>query len=246
MTLLKSYAAETNQGPYLQINEDAYHVDLDNQLFMVFDGFGGSGIGDKCVDKLKQSLTHFYTRVNGDADATLPFFYSNKYLLEGNALINAIHYSHKIICSDNAKLDMDKRGGASAALIALSENVLTIVSIGNCCCYLSRKGKFEKIFSEDSTRLMGGDFDVQYFRTTPTSAFGLFDDIQLQVKEIKIADEDQVLILTDGVYSRLELDEIKYILDNSEKQPSDKIKNFFEIANSRGNLDNQSSMILKF
>lgn len=42
---LKSYAAKTHQGPYLEINEDGYEFDFENELYMILDGFGGSGIG---------------------------------------------------------------------------------------------------------------------------------------------------------------------------------------------------------
>ena len=60
---LKAYAAQTHQGPYLQVNEDGYDFDFDHELFMIFDGFGGSGVGDKAVDKLKQDIRYFYSEL---------------------------------------------------------------------------------------------------------------------------------------------------------------------------------------
>ena len=38
---LKSIVAKSHQGPFLQVNEDAYDFDLEHKLYMLFDGFGG-------------------------------------------------------------------------------------------------------------------------------------------------------------------------------------------------------------
>src|SRR5690554_2697171 len=98
---LKSYTAKTHQGPYLHINEDEVDVDLRNKIYMLIDGFGGSGIGDRVAKEVKETIKRFYTRVGGDPDSTLPFFFSHKYLIEGNALINSMHYAHSLIKKDN-------------------------------------------------------------------------------------------------------------------------------------------------
>ena len=60
---LKSFSAQTTQGPYLQLNEDAYDHDLNTNLYMVLDGFGGSGIGDRAVSLLKENVKKFYTKL---------------------------------------------------------------------------------------------------------------------------------------------------------------------------------------
>ena len=36
---LKKYAFQSNQGPYLQVNEDRIDIDLPNKLFLLFDAF---------------------------------------------------------------------------------------------------------------------------------------------------------------------------------------------------------------
>ena len=78
MISLKSYSAFSEQGPYLQVNEDAVEVDLINHLFLLLDGFGGSSVGDKAVQFVKDTVKKFYTKVGGDPDSTLPF-YQNQY-----------------------------------------------------------------------------------------------------------------------------------------------------------------------
>jgi len=60
---LKSYAAKSHQGPYLQVNEDGVEVDLMQKIYMVFDGFGGSNVGDKTVEFLKENIKKFYEKL---------------------------------------------------------------------------------------------------------------------------------------------------------------------------------------
>lgn len=243
---LKSYTAKTHQGPYLHINEDEVDVDLRNKIYMLIDGFGGSGIGDRVAKEVKETVKRFYTRVGGDPDSTLPFFFSHKYLIEGNALINSMHYAHSLIKKDNRQKEMDKRGGASALCLAQAENVLTVVSTGNMKAYLYRKGHFSLLIKPDNLELFGSDDYRNHFTTIPMSGFGLFDDLHLKVEELKIQEGDIILGLTDGVYGRIKDEEIKYVLDLRDRPHLEKVNELFEMANSRGNLDNQSALILQF
>jgi len=246
MAHLKSYSAKTHQGPYLHINEDDIDVDLINNLFLIFDGFGGSGIGNQCIETIKNNIKQFYTRISADAESTLPFFYSAKYLLEGNFLANAMHYSHKLFSKENFKKDMSQRGGASCVAGCLSESILTLASVGNCSVYILRKGILQQAVVPDSLANLSTDNYMKYFHTAPMSAFGLFEDLHLILTEVRVADGDLVVMLTDGVYSRLETPELKHILEKSPENSGQKISELFDISNSRGNLDNQSALILQF
>ena len=243
---LRSYAAQTHQGPYLQINEDDIDIDLINKLYLVFDGFGGSGIGDKVVNNVKNNIKSFFTRFGGDPDSTLPFFYSQKYLLETNALINAILYTNDTLMKENIKLEMNQRGGASCISAVESENILSLIGTGNCSGYLYRKGHLKEVLSPDNMELLAHDSFQRYFSSVPMSGFGLFPDLHYKVSEVRVIPGDMILLLTDGVYARLTKDELKSILNSNVPTTSEMVKEMFKLANSRGNLDNQSSILLHY
>lgn len=246
MIELKSYGMQTHQGPHLNLNEDIVEVDLINNLFMVIDGFGGSNIGDRAAMMVRDSLKRSYTKVASDPDATLPFFYSHKYLIEGNALINAFHTAHQNVTRDNGSKSMDNRGGASVVACALAENVLTLVSTGNCVAYLYRRGHLSVEVLPDSLANLSRDTFQSHLHCVPMSGIGLFEDLHYSVRELKVAEGDTILFLTDGVYSRLELDEIKHTIEKNLDNELDAIKELFRLSNDRGNLDNQSGLILQF
>lgn len=246
MITLKRYSANTHQGPYLQLNEDDHDIDIINNLFMVFDGFGGSNAGDKAVELLKNNIKDFYTKLSDDPDSTLPFFYSYKYLLEGNALINAIQNAHKVLLKDNASKDLSKRGGAAAICSSLSENIMTLVSVGNCASYLFRNGTLSPITHPDTMGQLSKDNFNFHLLSCPMSGFGLFEDLHTEVREVRVAENDIVLILTDGAFNRLKEEELEFILREKSPDLSEKIKEIFKLSNSRGNLDNQTGVILEF
>lgn len=246
MIELKSYGMQTHQGPHLNLNEDLVEADLVNNLFMVVDGFGGSNIGDRVAMMVRDSLKRSYTKIAVDPEATLPFFYSHKYLIEGNALINAFHTAHQNVNRDNEEKSMDNRGGASVIAAALAENILTLVSTGNCVAYLYRKGHLSVEVLPDSLASLSRDTFQSHLHSVPMSGIGLFEDLHYSVRELKVTEGDLVVLLTDGAYSRLSADEIKYTLEKNLESEMEAIKELFRLSNDRGNLDNQSAMILQF
>lgn len=242
---LKSYGLQTHQGPHLNLNEDLVEADLANNLFMLVDGFGGSNVGDRAASMVRDQLKRSYTRIAVDPEATFPFFYSHKYLIEGNALINAFHRAHQTITKDNEEKNLDNRGGASVLAAAISENILTLVSTGNCVAYLYRKGHLSQEILPDSLASLSRDSFQAHFHSVPMSGIGLFEDLHYSVKELKVTEGDIVILLTDGAYSRLSIDEIKYTVEKNESE-LEIIKELFRLSNDRGNLDNQSGIVLQF
>jgi len=244
MKKLKSYSAKTHQGPLIQINEDDYDIDLRNQLFMVLDGFGGAGVGDKSVGLAKSTIKNFFGKICIDPDSTLPFFYNPRYLIEGNALINAIKSAHQVLKNENAERDMNLRGGVSLIAVAASEGVMTMVSVGNCLSYLYRRGHLELLTYPDCLRPLGDDYQ-QTLSLHPLSALGLFDDFEPQVRELRVEADDQLLLLTDGAFGRLRREDIEFVLEKKIEK-GQIIDDLFQLVNSRGNLDNQTAVILRF
>lgn len=246
MIELKSFGLESNQGPHLNVNEDVAEVDLLNNLYMVIDGFGGSNIGDKMAGLCRDLIKRSYTKISIDPDSTLPFYYSHKYLLEGNALINAFQLAHQEATKENEDRPMDQRGGASVLAAGLSENILTLISTGNCSAFLYRKGLITQEILPDTLGNLSRDSVHAMNLNAPMSGIGLFEDLHFSVREIKLASGDLVILTTDGANSRLKLEEIKYIVDKNYQNELDLIKNLFSLSNERGNLDNQSAVVLQF
>lgn len=243
---LKAYAAQTHQGPYLQVNEDGYDFDFENELFLIMDGFGGSGIGDRAVDKLKQEIKNFYTQISDDPNATMPLYYNPRNLLEGNAILNSLMSAHQNLLKANLERPVNQRAGASAIVAVKADSLMVLVGIGNCCAYHFRQGKLSKIITEDTFQYLSKDqFDLK-FRTAPMNAIGMYPELGHQMKEVRLAEGDKVVLLTDGVYAQINEDELLYALNKISPDANERVNSLLKLSNSRGNTDNQTAMILEF
>ncbi len=243
---LKAYAAQTHHGPYLQINEDAYDFDFDSELYMVLDGFGGSGVGDRAVEKLKQEIRTFYTRLSDDPNATMPLYYNPRNLLEGNAVINAMLSAHQNLLAANQERALNQRAGASAVVAVRADSLLVLAGVGNCCAWHFRRGRLSKIIAEETFRYLASDQFEYKFRTTPLTAFGMYPELGYQLREVRIAEGDKVVLLTDGVYAQVSEEELAYALTRPADDANERINSLLKLSNSRGNTDNQTAMILEF
>lgn len=243
---LKAYAAETNQGPYLQVNEDGYDFDFENDLYMVLDGFGGSGIGDRAVEKLKQDIKTFYTQISDDPNATMPLYYNPRNLLEGNAILNSLMNAHQNLLKSNLEKPVNQRAGASAIVAVKADSIMVLVGIGNCCAWHFRQGRISKVITEDTFRFLSKDQFNYKFRTTPMNAMGMYPELGHCLKEVRLSEGDKIVLLTDGVYAQVSEEELLYILSRPAPDASDRINSLLKLSNSRGNTDNQTAMILEF
>ena len=243
---MKAYAAQTDQGPYLQVNEDGYDFDFENDLYMVFDGFGGSGIGERAVEKLKQEIKTFYTQISDDPNATMPLYYNPRNLLEGNAIVNSLMNAHQNLLKNNLEKPVNQRAGASAIIAVRADSLLILVGVGNCTAYHFREGKLSKLIIEDTFQYLSKDQFHPKFRTSPMNAIGMYPELGQQMREIRLAPGDKVLFLTDGVYAQLSEDEILYTLNKAAPDAQERVNSLLKLSNARGNTDNQTAMILEF
>lgn len=243
---LKSITAYSDKGPHLNINEDKAFYNLKDNLYILLDGFGGSGVGDVAVNEIVSNIDKMYTSLSLDPDSTLPFYYSAKYLLEVNALINAILSTNEKIYKQNMSKEFSRRAGASSIIATVADSILSIVNIGSCRAYLIRESRIQKIFTEDSFELLSDSNIDKSHKLIPSNALGLYPDINYQVKEIRLQKGDKFIFITDGVYAKLRDEELKDIFSNENLSSQKRVDTVFELSNTRGNIDNQSCLLLEY
>ena len=243
---LSSYSYKSSSGPVLNCNEDTVDINLVNNLFMIFDGFGGEGIGDQSVQYVKEKILDFYANSCSDPDATLPYFYDPRYIVELNVLVNAIHHVHKEFIKDNLSRPINLRSGMSFIIGLLVDSLFMTVSTGSCASFLRRNGKMVTTIRpealDDSVTEKNRDASTLF----PSSAFGLYNKLQINISELKVNLGDQILFCTDGVYAYQNLNEMNYILAKNNLTNNEKTQELIDLANIRGNWDNQSVILLNF
>ncbi len=241
---LKRYAAKTHQGPFIQNNEDGYNVELSSQLYMLFDGFGGAGIGDQVVKNLIQNISNFYLKIADDPEATVPFAHNEKYSIEANALINACLASQQLLWRENQQLDINRRGGASGQILNQVGSTLYVFSVGNLLLLRKRGHHFSSIIQPDSFHTLSHSAKGPYV-TFPLSAFGLYEHLDFRFYEFRTYPLDTYLCLTDGIYNYLSPRELCEFF-RPEEPLNQSLELMFQRACQRGNKDNLSALILEY
>ncbi len=247
--MIKEYYAKTDQGPHLKVNEDNYFFDLGNLIFGACDAFGGSNIGDEALALLIKNLTTNFTKFSSDPDATLPFFYNSKFMLEANALINSLHQCHRQLVQNNLAASLGKRAGMSGIFATLSGDVLTTVSLGNLILLYEQNKKLRVHIPPEvlTPNYFGHNPNSILSDMYPLNAIGLHEDLIYYVKELKVHAGDKLYILSDGIYPFFELDELESFVTHAElKKPSVLVNHLINEANLRGKTDNQTALVVEF
>lgn len=243
---LKEYSAKTHQGPYLHINEDGFEFDIANEFAVVVDAFGGSNVGPQVARKILDGIHQAYKYIVSDREATMPFFYAPEYLIETNAMINACLKVHHEIIKENSQKKIEERGGASIIIAAKVEDILSFITIGNCKAYLIRDQKLKLVAHDNTFEMVTNDHHPLHLRTTPMRAIGFYERLEWSTAELRLQEEDQVLLMTDGLYAHLSEVDIVEIIRSKSLKPNEKMENLFDMANNRGNQDNQAGVLLSY
>lgn len=243
---LKAYAAQTHQGPYLQVNEDGYDFDFENDIYMVLDGFGGSGSGDRAVEKLKQEIKQFYGQLSHDPNATMPLYYNPRNLLEGNALMNSLLNAHVNLMKANHERPINQRAGASAVIAVRADSLMILVGVGSCAAYHFREGKLTQVMHQDTYSMLAKDPTQHKFKNFPMNAIGMYPELGQTLREVRLVQGDKIVLMTDGVYEQLSEEELLYVLNKSAPDAQERVNSLLKLSNDRGNLDNQTALILEF
>lgn len=262
--MIKAYYAKTDKGPYLNINEDQYLVDLSNQLFGILDGFGGSGIGDVAGQNFLQQVKKTFGKIDQDRDATLNFFYDAKRTLECNFLVNALQKAHLDWFKNNKDKSIFQKSGASILFAVVSRDILTFVNVGKCYLFLLRNKKLKSLIIPDDSSLVAETCMVNNEKdpavsslapdspganllkmSWPTTTVGMYEFTSYQIKELRPQKDDIVLMLTDGLGDFIPENEYLSGVEHTENLRD--LSEWLSVkADQYGNKDNRTILVLKF
>jgi serine/threonine protein phosphatase PrpC len=243
---LKSYACVTESGSLVDLNEDAYLADSKDGLFLAVDAFGGSGHGDQLARRVTSDFKNAFLHLSDDADKTMPFYWSARWSIEGNALVNAALKLHKSALEENKHKQLNQKAAASMACVYLGSPLSMIYSVGVFQSYLLRTGLLSVVASSDVLHLDQRDYLENKKMLIPGHALGLFPDLQWKMQEMSFQEGDFLMLLGPGIYQHLNLSEIEYILKNAQHTTKEKLHSLVNLSVSRGSYSNQSGILLEF
>jgi len=214
----------TDTGKHRSLNEDNYHYEMEEKIFAVFDGMGGTDYGELasslCVESLKESIGHFKTLENIAED-----FCANW---------TQMMYQHP---------QPKWRGGSTAIICQAEGNTLKVCNIGDSRCTVVRDG--EIVFQTK-------DQNHPYAPNILLNCLSLQTDTKVDISTFEFKKNDKILLTTDGIHDYMDSRQFgeevvnktkEKLLESCEKMNLEIIRNHI---NDNGSKDNHTALLINW
>lgn len=251
--MLEAYG-QTDVGRRRKLNEDAFLVAPEPNLYAVCDGMGGHNAGEVASRMAIETLAAFIEKSHQEKEITWPYGLDVNLSYDGNRLKTAIKLANKKVfrAADNRE---DYTGMGTTLVAALvTGDVMTVGSAGDSRCYLLREGQLLQLTRDDSWVsaalgegiLNSEEIERHPLRNVITKAVGAKDNIELDVIEHKLVPGDVALLCSDGLHAMISDDKILEALIPFPPTLPETAAKLIEAANEAGGKDNVSVVLLRY
>ena len=251
--MLEAYG-QTDVGRRRKLNEDAFLVAPEPNLYAVCDGMGGHNAGEVASRMAIETLAAFIEKSHHEKEITWPYGLDVNLSYDGNRLKTAIKLANKKVfrAADNRE---DYTGMGTTVVAALvTGDVMTVGSAGDSRCYLLREGQLLQLTRDDSWVsaalgegiLNSEEIERHPLRNVITKAVGAKDNIELDVIEHKLVPGDVALLCSDGLHAMISDDKILEALTPFPPTLPEAAAKLIEAANEAGGKDNVSVVLLRY
>ncbi|QFR48942.1 serine/threonine-protein phosphatase [Sulfurimonas lithotrophica] len=186
----------THPGHKRRVNEDSFYVNDEKGLWVVCDGMGGHEEG------------LFASSLATDSFSALEL--NSTFNDNVERILQTIHFIKQQLDKKVYTLDINDFVGTTLILLYIKDGKALCISAGDSRCYILRNDKLSLV-NKDHTR------DVidakQETRSVLTNAIFAPGDINIDIKKFTINKNDVFLLCSDGLYSYLNIKEIKHAMN---------------------------------
>ena len=140
----------THPGLVRPVNEDAFHSDVAQGVFIVADGMGGHSSGDLASRMAVDVVRGFLEQSRTDESITWPFGIDLALTHDGNRVRTAIRLANSRLFKTAAEQAEHDGMGTTVVAAVLEGDVITFGSIGDSRLYLFRGGRLEQLTQDDT------------------------------------------------------------------------------------------------
>ncbi len=230
------YTTHTCQGTHVghtrRVNEDAFFVSEAEGLWLVADGIGGHGNGDKASAAVVEHVKS-YCQGNSVEES----------LAEITSRLRQAHQA----CRNMAGTC---RPSTTVAALIIFQSKAILIWAGDSRIYRLRRGELA-LLTEDHNlaqqRYRRGELSreaAQRLKSANvlTRAVGVHQDLHLDADVTEVEAGDRFLVCTDGLYKELQLDKIQSMLGESFSEHI--LTALIEEALQRGGRDNITGIVV--
>lgn len=259
--------AQTDRGLKREVNEDAYGIFDDQNLFVVADGMGGHA-GGRIASQLAVETIGDFIRAPYEANYSL-IQIQNLLLLSADLyqfetvkvtdlvlgkdlpekaldLVKAVRLANRRIY--NTAVAQPKLAGMGTTIVAVTfeANLIYICHVGDSRVYRLRAGKLEQLTEdhswvnellEDKEITEEEAADFKY-KNVLTRALGITENVKVDLRIEEVETGDLFLLCSDGLCGQISDEQISRIINSAENSLGLACRELIKAANETGGPDN--------
>lgn len=232
----------TDTGVTREMNQDYYFATDTNlgnlpNLFIVADGMGGHKAGDYASRHTIERVVASISRNSSEEPVTI--------------IQEAISKANELLVAESNEDETKSGMGTTLVIATLVGDKLIVANVGDSRLYvisdMVRQITRDHSLVDEMVRL--GELNPSEARSHPdkniiTRAIGAQKNVKADFFEVELAEDDYVLMCTDGLTNMVRDEEILDIV-RSEKEPEAIAHKLVRTANDNGGRDNITVTIIK-
>lgn len=246
------FGACSDVGQVRENNEDSFRVAPEINLFVLSDGMGGQSSGE-IASRLASETVIAHCREAAENPA-LPFFgrMTEGASEFGNRLASAFHLANHAV--HQAAQANTALGGMGATLVAVlfADERVSVAHVGDSRAYRLRNGRLEPLTQDHSFvaeqvrqgRMTEQEAQNSNLQNVLLRAVGVEREIEVDLNEELFADEDVLLLCSDGLTKELSEAQIAGALAQAEDADT-AAKRLIQLANDAGGNDNITAIVVR-
>lgn len=251
-TIEIEFGACTDVGRARENNEDSFRVASDIGVFVLSDGMGGQSSGEVASRLATDTIVAHCRQAHVNRSLRLIGEILDGVSEGGNRLASAIRLANSAVHEASQKQDNLRGMGATVVAVMLSEERVSIAHAGDSRVYRLRNGNLERLtqdhsFIEEQVRrglMTPQEASTSTLQNVLMRAVGVEAEIEVEVNEELFADDDVLLLCSDGLTKELSDVQIAGVLAETE-DPEMAAEQLVDLANRAGGSDNITAIVLR-
>lgn len=229
----------TNVGNYRKNNEDSYYVDSSKKLFVLADGMGGHLAGETASTMATEIIAKDFEK--------LPINPKIEDIMD--MTVESIKDANLEIFTKSKNIDDFRGMGTTVSMGYILKDTFIYSNVGDSRIY-SIKENIEQLTRDDSFvnylleigEITEDEAKVHPKKNVLTRALGTNDGVDVLVNNLKLAENEIILLCSDGLTNMVSDNEIyKIVKNNSPEIARDKL---LELALKNGGMDNITFILI--
>lgn len=234
--------AITDVGMLRTENQDTFYTNeqpignLPN-LFVVADGMGGHVGGKQASETALQTIVDYIEKSKEENIRVL--------------FDKAVRQANKAVYEEAEEKSLQGMG-TTVVMASLDKDVLSVANVGDSRLYVVSPGEIKQVTKDHSLveeMIRMGELERSKARLHPeknviTRAVGAAEDCRVDFFQVRLEEEECVLMCSDGLSNMLDDEQIRNII-NSQRDVIEKTQKLVEAANNSGGKDNITVVVVE-